>query len=66
MSYATDRIIFRIKVDQLISKYSKEVQTSLMDEINQIMILTKDEVLTDETLSLIIYYYFKIEKLKKD
>lgn len=66
MCYATDRIIFRIKVGQMISKYSKEVQSSLMDEINQIMILTKDEVLSDETLSLIIYYYFKIEKLKKD
>lgn len=66
MADTTERIIFRIKLERMLSKYSKEDQESIKTEINDIIKLSGDEVLSFETIALIIYYHLKFKELKKD
>lgn len=66
MTDTTERIIFRVKLERILSKYSKEDQQYIKEEINSILKLTNEEVLSFESVSLIIYYYFKFKELKKD
>lgn len=66
MADATSRIVFRVKLDRMLSKYSKEVQLNIREEVNDILKLTDEEVLSFETVELIIYYHFKFIQLKKD
>lgn len=62
----TDRILFRVKLDRMLSKYSKEDQLNIREEVNDILKLTDEEVLSFETVALIIHYHFKFIQLKKD
>lgn len=64
MCYANDRIIFRIKLERMLSNYSKEDQEIIKEEINDILKLSNQEVLNFEIISLIIYYHFKFKELK--
>lgn len=69
MASGTERIIFRIRLERMLSKYSKEDQENIQKEIDETIKLSDDDILTVETVALIIYYYFKFEKskeLKKD
>jgi hypothetical protein len=65
MSAGTERIIFRIKLEIALSKFEKEDQDNIQKEIDEILKINNDDVLSFETVSLIIYYYFKFEKLKE-
>ena len=49
----------------MLSKYSKEDQDNIQKEIDEIIKLSDDDILTVETVALIIYYYFKFEKSKE-
>ena len=66
MSSSTERVIFRVKLERALSKFEKEDQDNIQKEIDEILKINNDDVLSFETVSLIIYYYFKFEKLKKD
>ena len=66
MADTIDRIVFRVKLDRMLSKYSKEDQFNIREEVNDILKLTDEEVLSFETVALIIHYYFKFIQLKKD
>lgn len=69
MASGTERIIFRIRLERMLSKYSKEDQDNIQKEIDEIIKLNDDDTLSVETVALIIHYYFKFEKskeLKKD
>lgn len=62
MADTTERIIFRIRVERMLSKYSKEDQENIRKEIEEILKLLNDDIISMEIIILIIHYYFKFEK----
>lgn len=62
MADTTERIIFRIRVERMLSKYSKEDQENIQKEIEEILKLLNDDIISMEIIILIIHYYFKFEK----
>lgn len=61
MADATERMIFRIKVERMLSKYSKEDQKNILKEIDEIKEISNCEILEISTISLLIYLYFKLK-----
>lgn len=62
MATTSERIIFRIRVERMLSKYSKEDQENIQKEIEEILKLLNDDIISMEIIILIIHYYFKFEK----
>ena len=62
MSNSTDRIVFRMRVDNLISKYSSEDQNNILQEIENVKKICRFDTLDIEIATLVIYYYFKDKK----
>lgn len=60
-----DRIAFRNTIDHLIFRYEKEDQDAIMKEIEEVLKISREEVLSKESIVMVIYMYFKNKGEKK-
>lgn len=59
----TEKIVNNIKIERMISKFTKEDQNNILKELNEIKDIASIEVIDTAIVSLIIYYYFKFQKI---
>ena len=54
-----DRIVFRMKTERLLEKFSLEDRENILKEIEEVKNMLREEILDIQIVAIIIHFYFK-------